>query len=368
MPERRPFPRSPLSWTLAAAVLGGSLAFAQPPAPEAAPAPPAAAPAAGTPAAAEPKPRPKIAVAAPVFDAGPVRKGKRVEVDFALENRGEAPLEIKDAQPSCGCTVAAFDREIAPGATGKLHATLATDTFDGPIAKHVTVLSNDPETPRLVLTIKAEVQSYLKLSPTYARILKVQTQPAEKVGVNLWATDGTPLAVRTVETPADWVVAAARRATESERAANGPSEQLRVEIWLDEEAPVGPLAGAIRVETNHPKQPEVEIQLSGNVRRLLHLQPAEADFGKLVRPTRGGPRFVVKLHNFGKEPVEVRSVATDLPFVTASVSADEPGRRFRIELLLAPDAPKGKFEGKLAIETSSDVMPRLEAPVRGKVD
>jgi hypothetical protein len=77
---------------------------------------------------------------------------------------------------------------------------------------------------------------------------------------------------------------------------------------------------------------------------------------------------VLKLFNFGKEPVEIRSFDSDLPFVTASISPEEPGRRFRVELLLAADAPEGKFEGRVKVETSSTVMPTLEIPVRGKVD
>ena len=77
---------------------------------------------------------------------------------------------------------------------------------------------------------------------------------------------------------------------------------------------------------------------------------------------------MVKLFNFGKESVELRSVTTDLPFVTVKFSPEEAGRRYRVELLLAADAPKGRFEGKLTAETSSPTMPTLEIPVRGKVE
>jgi hypothetical protein len=257
---------------------------------------------------------------------------------------------------------------VAPGATGKIHARVATDSFDGPIAKHVTVLSNDPDAPRLVLTIKADVQSFLRVSPTYARLLQVQTQAPETASLNLWATDGKAIEIQSIETPFAWVVASARRPTDAERTPDVTSDQWRLEVSLTPDAPVGPLRDSIRIKTNHPEEPMIEIPLSGNVRQILHFQPAEADFGKLVRGPKDAKRFVLKLFNFGKEAVEIHSVATDLPFVSASISAEEPGRRYRVELLLAADAPKGKFEGRLTAATSSPVMPALEIAVRGKVE
>ena len=311
--------------------------------------------------------RARIAVAETVKDVGKVRKGDKVEIEFELANQGDGPLKIKEAQPSCGCTVASFDKEIAPGKSGKVRAVLATDSFDGPIAKHVTVLSNDPDSPRLVLTIKVDVQSFLRTSPTYARILQVQSQPPEKIGLNLWATDGKVIEIQSIETPFEWVVATARRPTDAEKTPDVSPDQWRLEISLTPEAPLGPLKDAILVKTSHPEEPELEIPLSGNVRQVLHVQPAEADFGKQSK-RKEVQKVVLKLFNFGKEPVELRTAESDLPFVTAAISAEEPGRRFRVELQLAPDAPKGKFEGHVTVATSSTVMPTVEIPMKGKVD
>jgi hypothetical protein len=196
----------------------------------------------------------------------------------------------------------------------------------------------------------------------------VQSQEPEKVGVNLWSTDGKALEIRSIKTPFPWVVATARRPTDAERTPEVTADQWRLEVSLAPDAPIGPLKDSIRVMTNHPEEPEIEIPLSGNVRTVLHFQPGEVDFGKLVRPMKEAKRFVVKLFNFGKDPVELRSVETDLPFVTVSFSAEEAGRRYRVELLLAADAPKGKLEGHLKAETSSATMPTVEIPVLGKVE
>jgi len=341
-----------------------------------APATPPATPAAGAPATpatpaapaapAIPVKKPALVVAQPVHEAGKIHRGDPIEAVFTLENHGDGDLLIKSVDPSCGCTVASFDRKIAPGATGTVRAHVDTDGFAGAISKGVTVLSNDPTNPRVVLTIHADVQADVLLAPTYARILQVQTLDAAKTKVRLWCEDGTALEIRGVHPPKPWIQASAHRAEAAELDADKPGPQWIVEVALTGDAPLGPLGESIALDTNHPRQPVVELPLSGFVRPLLAAVPEVADYGTLG-PGANKSRFVLKLFNFGKGDVTVTSATSDLKFLSVSVSPEDRGRRFRIQLDLAADAPKGKFEGKLRIETSSPVMPLIEVPVRGKV-
>src|SRR5947209_20165588 len=90
--------------------------------------------------------KPKAVAVEPVTDVGTVAKGDSVTHDFVIKNEGTAPLEITQVRPACGCTVASFDKTIAPGKTGVVHTVVDTVTFNGPIAKGVTVYTTDPET------------------------------------------------------------------------------------------------------------------------------------------------------------------------------------------------------------------------------
>jgi uncharacterized protein (DUF58 family) len=101
---------------------------------------------------------PRLSIPVETRDAGIVRKGEKIEAVFEVRNSGPAPLRISDARPSCGCTVATFDREIAPGKSGSVHATVETKNLSGAITKTITVVSNDPERPQVALTLKADVR------------------------------------------------------------------------------------------------------------------------------------------------------------------------------------------------------------------
>ena len=128
-----------------------------------------------------------------------------MKVDFELRNDGAAELVITDVHPTCGCTVASFDARIAPGAVGRIHAEIDTVDFAGPIAKTLTVLSNDPVQPRVMLTIKARVEPQVNAFPGYARFVFVQNQAPVTVEQWLWAENFADLRILAVKSPYDFV-------------------------------------------------------------------------------------------------------------------------------------------------------------------
>src|SRR5687768_12334158 len=86
---------------------------------------------------------PKLTLVEPLKDFGTVAKGSKLDWAFEVRNTGTTDLEIISAKPTCGCTVADFDKVIKPGKTGKLSAHVDTTNFSGPIAKSVTLETND---------------------------------------------------------------------------------------------------------------------------------------------------------------------------------------------------------------------------------
>jgi hypothetical protein len=94
-----------------------------------------------------------------MFNGGVSEPGSRLTHEFVLENVGGDPLSIKTVVPGCGCTVASYDSFIAPGRTGKVTVTMDVyrEWAGQEYLKVVTVLSNDPENPRMRLALKGRV-------------------------------------------------------------------------------------------------------------------------------------------------------------------------------------------------------------------
>lgn len=170
---------------------------AKPAAPAAAP---GTAPAAGSGA--------RISATPMEFDFGTIDEGDKPMAKFTIKNTGTDKLVIYDAKPSCGCTLANLSsKEVAPGATATLEAIFnSQNARGGPVSKYVTVKTNDPANPSVVLRIKANVNAkpapMLTLSPFRAESLNLKSGAAENRVVKLSNTGQLDLHITEVTTSA----------------------------------------------------------------------------------------------------------------------------------------------------------------------
>ena len=69
---------------------------------------------------------PKLDVPEKIKDFGNVPQGEVIHATFKLVNEGSAKLVVKAVRPTCGCTVAEYDKEVAPGRAGLVKAKVDT--------------------------------------------------------------------------------------------------------------------------------------------------------------------------------------------------------------------------------------------------
>ena len=93
------------------------------------------------------------------FDFGNIKEEVgEAKCVFTFTNKGTTPLLIYKALASCGCTNPEFSKEpIAPGATSTIHVTYETADRPGAFHKTITLYTNDPEAPNVVLIISGSV-------------------------------------------------------------------------------------------------------------------------------------------------------------------------------------------------------------------
>jgi mono/diheme cytochrome c family protein len=101
---------------------------------------------------------PKISILEPTHDLGTVEEGVEIPYVFTIHNVGGEPLEIKDVSTSCGCTLLNLkDKVIAPGKTGELEVTMDTSMKQGYVKKSIVIFTNDPESPKKLVYLGANV-------------------------------------------------------------------------------------------------------------------------------------------------------------------------------------------------------------------
>jgi hypothetical protein len=309
--------------------------------------------------------KPKAVVAEPIKDVGFVAKGDVAAHEFAIRNEGDAPLQIQEVRAACGCTVADYDKVIAPGQTGKIRVSVDTTTFNGAIAKGVTVFMNDPATPQMELTIRAQVEPFIKAKPGYARFITVQGEAKEGTIVQtLWTPDKSPMKVVKVESPYPYLTVEFHEAKPEERLPDiADQQQWKVAMHLSNDAPVGPLTEAVKIYTDNPKQKLVQIPVSGFVRPIVAVTPPIANFGSITitEPLRKS----LNVKTFATEPIKLTGAQSSIQGIEAQIEPVEDGREYEIRVTIKPEIAKGKFDGKLFLTTDSVKIPRIEIQLTG---
>jgi hypothetical protein len=102
------------------------------------------------------------------LDLHPDLGASKVDAVFKYENKGDTPVHIKAVRPSCGCTTAALAKnDVAPGEKGEIVATFNIGDRTGVQQKTVTVETDDPKSPQMILTFKATIAQVLELQPSF---------------------------------------------------------------------------------------------------------------------------------------------------------------------------------------------------------
>ena len=100
---------------------------------------------------------PKIELSQDFFDFGEIHQKESVSAEFVIKNTGDAPLLIRSAKGSCGCTVPEWPKEpIADGEEAVVKVTFNSGNKKGKQNKTVTLVTNAIPSTK-VLTIKGTV-------------------------------------------------------------------------------------------------------------------------------------------------------------------------------------------------------------------
>src|SRR5438132_9164284 len=220
---------------------------------------------------------PRLTIVEPVKDYGTIPRGDKLDWSFTVKNTGDTDLQILAAKPGCGCTVADFDKVIKPGETGRVTAHVDTTNFNGPIAKTVTLETNDPASPTSTLTIHAIVKPYVDAYPAgFVRFNQLQGDVSTQ-SVTLYSEEDEPFAITDVQVPGDWVKVTYKKLDEAERnttIGKKGQDQYRVDITVGgPDAKIGPMADKIRIMTNSKHSPEYPISVTGVIRPTYRVEP-----------------------------------------------------------------------------------------------
>lgn len=142
-----------------------------------------------------------------------------------------------------------------------------------------------------------------------------------------------------------------------------PGESGEIQASFDSTRFRGSISKSIYLYTNDPAQPMVQLQLRGNVREEVSLDPQLVNFGT-VAPKRT-VRSTVTLVNQGQREVRLDGLETTAPELSARLAAQviPPGGRTSVELTLTPKPGQPRFSGYVLLKAEGTIRHDLRIPV-----
>ncbi len=323
-------------------------------------APPAAPAAAAAPAeAGKPAGTPKIQFDTLVYDFGKTSMVQQLTGKFIISNAGDATLQNIKAQPSCGCTVAKPNIDkLEPGEKTELPFTVNVGAIRGNVEKKITVTSNDPKQPSIVLTLKAEMVPTFDIAPAMISLGNLHQGSTTNFTVMIKRLDGKPLGLTRVDASQPNI-----RPRLEPVAGSTNSAALHVEIEADG-AP-RPFNGNVRVFAEDGMTAAINVPIGGRIVGDVTAMPEQQFWGIIdpdnwpgQHPEQQSKRFTVQLTKPGAT-LEIKKATTDLPDISVEYKPLEAGKTYEVVATLAK-APKQTERGTIRLETNLDTQPLVE--------
>lgn len=300
---------------------------------------------------------PRLVFAEKSFDFGTVKPSDVVRHDFIVSNFGTETLLISDVQPTCGCTVAGtWDREIAPGKTGKIPVQFDPTNFEGTVTKSITVITNDPTQAHCTLEFQATVWRPIQVQPAYVFFTPIAGESSNEVKVvRITSNLDRPL---TLEAPES-----SNPALKLELKTVNPGKQFELHVQtVGDGTATGP-QNPITIKTSASEHPVISIAATVLPQPGVTVGPPQIIL-PAEKSTNGHSRLIT-IRNNRSDAMKLTAASINAPGASAEIKEVQAGKIFTVNVVLPPDfEPTPGSAVALTIRTSHPKIPMITVPIR----
>lgn len=313
---------------------------------------------------------PKIAIAKTEQNLGEIKKGAVATYSYVFKNEGKADLEIKNVAPACGCTASDFTKSVPPGQEGKITLSVNTSNFIGAIAKAAEVYTNDPQRERLTLVLSMVVTADelpqgrqigpFIVGPSNQSILRAPQGMSASSLMTIANLSANPIRITKVIPNGGVFAVTLNTLADGKRYTLGYTSSTNL--------PIGSHKQTVKLATDSPEAPELEIFLEVVVSEAVSINPDKLVFENV--PVSDPEMEISLVSKFlwvklGRGVgLEIKNISSDLPFVKAKIeTSDSNGQSIVLRVGFNAKPPAGAHKGVIKIETNHPTAKAIEVPI-----
>lgn len=294
------------------------------------------------------------------IDFGQVQQHDQVHHDLFIRNDGDAPLRILKIEADCGCTAAIpSDSIVPPGKEIKVDVAFSTRDYKEVIEKRLTIRTDDPAEPKVVITVRADVRPLIRFSEEPVRLAPVRTGEAGTERIRMSADASLGLEVIDLSTGKTYVDAVMQPPV-----TEGDERVVYLDIKVRPGAPPGTFQEGIDIRTSKPKAGTTKLMVSGQVISYFQVKGSGKlrIMGKAGQPAKGNLQITCD----GTKAFQLTGVQTGLDYVTGAVTQKD-AKTWDVEITIGPQAPGGILQQKVKVQTTDPAQPVIEIFVQGQM-
>ena len=294
---------------------------------------------------------------------------------WTFKNAGAGPLELRGSSKTCSCTTATLFGEhdektvtLKPGETMPIDVTFVTKAITDKWSQNVTVGTNDPNRPTIILRVEGAVKPAITTVPADPSIsFGVVSNEDEVVRrVALFSEDRpeTKVLKVTASNPA-LIGAEAIELTPEQAKSLGVQRAYAIEVKLKPSSNLGAFAEEVAIETDHPSRSELRFRVAGKVTGIIAVIPEKITI-RGANASDGGTE-ILRLLSRGQAKVQFTVLrkpdAIDLVIEPITLPEGTKGSQYKMTARLVPGTVPGRVVGEVVLKTDDPKASEVKVPV-----
>ncbi len=305
------------------------------------------------------EPLPKIKFAETEHDFGEADQKVSIEHIYKFQNIGTAPLLIKNVRSTCGCTVPKWPKEpIPPGGTGEIKVIFKTGTYLNKVKKTIHVITNDPLSEDVPITIGGFVRAYIVVRPTNLNFGKIPFSYPYKRKIRIFPDRAKEVKVKRVYGINDSFFIFVQKDF-VERGRKG----IELEVGIKGNY-IGRVNGKIVIELDDEKMPKITVPVSADIKSEINVNRSNIT----IRQKRKDFRAQMLLVYSDETPFKIKSAKAKNPNIKVTVTELKKGSRYAVIVWLDAEKVKpGLIKDELIIKTSHEKVKMFKIKLQFQV-
>ena len=224
-----------------------------------------------------------------------------------------------------------------------------TKNRKGKLNQSATIFSNDPQKPTTKISISGFIKQFISVEPS--TIVLLQGYYGDKIVKKV-----------TITSPEDQLLKITDITTDIDDKIQHKLNTIEKEYSLEIKTPSGireSFQGKVVLKTNIQKKPEIELFVTGRVKKEVNVSPPYLYFGiidtkkEVIDPKSLTRRVMVS--KVKGDDLAIEKIDPSCNWITTEIETHKKGEKYSVVITLDKDKlAKGKFREKVIIHTKSN--------------